>query len=563
MYKKNCVAFLALFSISVSLVSIIFLPVPVHAAASIILNPSSGTPGTIIQVAGKGFSGRLATIYFDDRSIANNIPVSDAGDLNYNLTIPNTYKGVHVLRIADNSNWTASSATSDFIVRPRVAVFPDIATNVTDISVIGNGFSSSEKDIKITWDGNLIPTPPATADRNGTWGMIIPVPKTTKGEHYISVISTTTSASDIDKVKFIVAPYVNVTPLSGPVGTQILFYGWGFRPNEDGVTIIWDGEIILTNIRAELDGSLILDGSKYPNVSRSYTGDTRETVYVPPTTQGRHTIGVYGSSFTPRGTFNDSTFEVIPDIKLAPEPSIKGTQVTIKGAGFAGNENIIINLDKAPTNITATTDSNGGFTAILVIPTVKGKQYSISASGNKGNSAQSSFVSTTDKSLPTEFKLLSPAHGAKFTIFESVGDVLSGSARYVFGVFDYLRGSPPKGFRSSQIGFTWSSDASGGAYYILQVSSDRNFSNIVMEKKISNRPEYNLSENDQLSIGQYSWRIKGADSGGNEGPWSAASDFELISMSTIVTILTVLIIILIVAAIAFGILVAWSNLSRR
>src|SRR4030042_6712946 len=112
----------------------------------------------------------------------------------------------------------------------------------------------------------------------------------------------------------------------------------------------------MCNIRAEIDGSLIVDGSKVPHSSTAYTGDTRDTVYVPPTTQGRHVISVYGSSFTPRGTFNDTVFEVIPGIKLQPEPSIKGTQITITGAGFANNENITINLNKTSTDITATTD---------------------------------------------------------------------------------------------------------------------------------------------------------------------------------------------------------------
>src|SRR4030042_4775857 len=103
----------------------------------------------------------------------------------------------------------------------------------------------------------------------------------------------------------------------------------------------------MCNIRAEIDGSLIVDGSKVPNSSSAYTGDTRETIYVPPTTQGRHILGVYGSSFTPRGIVNDTTFEVVPAIKLLSEPSIKGTQVTITGTGFASNEAIVASMNGA------------------------------------------------------------------------------------------------------------------------------------------------------------------------------------------------------------------------
>src|SRR4030042_660850 len=125
-------------------------------------------------------------------------------------------------------------------------------------------------------------------------------------------------------------------------------------------------------MQPELDGSLIVDGSKVPNVSRSYTGDTRETVYIPPATRGKHVLGVYGSSFTPRGVFNDTVIEVIPSIKLQTEPNIKGTQVTINGTGFASNEIITISLDKIATNTTATTNNTGSFNAILITPTSKG-----------------------------------------------------------------------------------------------------------------------------------------------------------------------------------------------
>lgn len=230
----------------------------------------------------------------------------------------------------------------------------------------------------------------------------VPDPRTTKDENSMSAQVSAAATPDPIKTRFPDTPYVKVTPVSGPVGTKIFIYGWGFRANEDGVTITWDGEIILCNIRAELDGSLMLDGSKVPHISRAYTGDTRVTIYVPPTTQGRHILGVYGSSFTPRGIVNDTVFDVTPSIKLQTEPNIKGTQVTIMGTGFASNEIITISLDKTSTNASATADSTGSFNAILVIPTTKGKEYIIDASGNKGNSAQANFTITLTKPVPAE-----------------------------------------------------------------------------------------------------------------------------------------------------------------
>jgi hypothetical protein len=561
-YKNNLIKLTSLLLFLTYLVLLPLSSTVVHAAPTITVNPATGAFGVTVQVGGKGFTGRLATIYFDDKSIANNIAISDSGEFNYDLPIPRAFRGSHIIRISDNSNWSGSIATFEFQVRPRIAIFPTTATGNNDVTVTGNGFSKDEKDIRITWDDTTTLVAPVNADRAGSWSLIMPIPKTSKGEHFVGAFSSATTASEIEKIKFIVAPYVQVTPLSGPVGTQIMFYGWGFRGNEDGVTILWDGDIISTNIRAEPDGSLIVDGSKILNPGPSYTGDTRTSVFVPPSIKGQHIIGVYGSSFTPRGTFSDYTFEVIPQIKLEVEPDIKGSRINISGTGFNKNESVTITLDKAPTNIKATSDGNGSFICALVIPVSKGKQYTIGATGSSNSTAQASFTSTIEKTLPTEVKLLSPAHGEKLTIFNSVGDVILSTFKYLFGVFSYLNGTPLKSISAPKITFTWKGDGASLSNYVLQLASDRNFSAIALEKRISSSESYSLSENDYLGMGHYSWRVKATDNAGNESQWSQPSEFDVVSMSAIVGILSAAIAVLVIAAIVFGILMARANLGR-
>jgi tetratricopeptide (TPR) repeat protein len=230
-----------------------------------------------------------------------------------------------------------------------------------------------------------------------------------KGED--SGLQSNAAAAEAARTRPSITPYARIMPVSGPVGTRLFIYGWGFRGNEDGMTITWDGEIIVCNIRAEVDGSLIVDGSKIPYIGPAYTGDTRETVYVPASTRGRHIIGVYGSSFTPRGTVNDTAFEVTPEIKLSSEPDLKGARVTIAGTGFAGSESVAISLDKAAINVTATADSNGSFKAILTVPAIKGREYALAASGNKGSSAQASLTIAPGKSPPADQADVAEAYG--------------------------------------------------------------------------------------------------------------------------------------------------------
>jgi tetratricopeptide (TPR) repeat protein len=197
--------------------------------------------------------------------------------------------------------------------------------------------------------------------------------------------------------KYPLIPYVQIEPVSGPVGTKLFIYGWGFRTGEDGMTVTWDDEIILCNVVAEVDGSLIIDGSK------RLDGTTRETIYVPESTQGIHIIGVYGSSFTPIGVVNDTEFEIIPNIRSVPEPDIKGTKVNITGTGFASNEVVSLSIESmvSDEDTTATADELGSFEAAIIVPTLKETQYGVIASGNRGNSAEAGFTISLARPVPT------------------------------------------------------------------------------------------------------------------------------------------------------------------
>ena len=532
-------------------------------AADILLNPSSATVGSQIQVIGEGFSGHLATIHFDDKVVATDIPILESGSLKYNLTIPKAQKGTHVIQITDDSNWSGSTATVDFVVKPSITVFPTVTKEYGQLTITGTGFSSSEKDINITIDGKVASSSTIAADRNGYWSTQLLLSEIDRGEHKIGAYSSASSAAEINTVDFIITPFVKMTPLSGPVGTQLLIYGWGFRGNEDGVSMTWDGEIIKVNIRAEIDGSLIVDGSKVPNNSTAYTGDTRDTLYVPPSTQGEHVLGVYGSSFTPRGTFNDNIFTVIPQIKLKTERDLKGTRIYVDGTGFGANEQVTLSVNETKTDNVLTADNHGSFATELLIQTGKGQEYVISGSGDKGNSTKASFTSSAGQSLPAELRTVSPAQGDKITTFDSVGDVLLGSVRYLVGLAGYMKGSPAKTDDLSSLKFVWTSSGIKGTTYIVQVAQESSFTPLSLEAKVSDSTEYILTPENRLANGKYVWRVKAVDPVGNESSWSEVSEFEIVPMSTKVTILTIIIIILIIAAIIIGILTLWANFARR
>lgn len=537
MYIKGLFVTLALTIIVLPLILLAF-PVPVHAAAGITLNPTSGTVGTSVLITGEGFVGQLATIYWDDQVILTDVPISEAGELTCNLNVPHACKGDHVIEVTDDSHWSASSASFTFTTLPQMKIFPRVGREWIKTTITGSGFAAHERDIRITWDGNVTAGSPVTADGLGRWGTSLDIPEETKGEHFIGAFGNVTEAAEVAEIVFIVSPWAKVKPVSGPVGTEITINGFGFRTGEDGITITYDGEIIKCNIVGEADGSWSV------------------TLNIPASTQGYHIIGVYGSSFTPKGVVPDTDFEVIPQIELQPASGNKGTEITVAGTGFAKAEAITISYDIVTLDVAVVADDTGSFSAILEVPQSKGKEHTITALGSEGNSAQASFI--TEKMPPPAPQLLSPEQEARLEIFGSVGDVAVRTTKYLVGAIVYLRGPTQEALRAALATFDWSEVGdSGDVSYILQIAHADDFSPPVLVKESLVESEYTLSEEDALTSGSYSWRIKAIDGVGNESPWSESQEFEVVPMSTQVLILSLAIPMLLIAVVLVSGILTW------
>ena len=512
-------------AIAIPLILLAF-PVPVHAA-NITASPASGTVGIYIQISGDGFAGRFAEIHWDDQIVLSKIPISETGELTCNLKIPPACRGNHIIKITDDSNWTDSTASATFTVFPGISIFPRIGGRSTRVTVIGNGFAASEKTFKVTWDGTVLPNS-ATANDFGTWSINFAVPETNRGEHYIGAFSDLTDASEIGEHRFIVGPLAKVEPTSGPVGTEISIDAFGFRTGEDGITITWDGEIILCNLVGGTDGSW------------------SATLNIPPSTKGSHTIGVYGSSFTPKGIVPDTDFNVVPHIELHPATGNKGAKVTVNGAGFANGETITLSFEEITLDSKATTDDAGSFSTAFEVPQISAKDNKIKATGSSGNSAEAIFVA--EKIAPPTPTLLSPPQGAELKIFDSFGDVFLGPAKRLIGTTTY-------GDSEKIETFDWSDvNAEGKLSYTLQITRGDDFSSQVLLKGNLVDSEYALSRNDISTKDMYSWRVKAVDDVGNESQWSEVQEFDLIPMSNQALILTLTIPILFIAAIVAAVM---------
>lgn len=511
-----------------------FLPARVYAT-SITLEPSSGITGSKAALTGDGFIGKMATIYWDEKKMIQNVPVSKTGQINYTFEIPPSSKGTHVIKVTDDSNWSNITATANFSIVPSIIAEPPWGKTGTRIYIFGYGFAPNEGGIKYSWDTKPLSKSPIQADKTGSWSSQFDVPSIPKGEYIIGVSSDSTAAGEVPGFVFTVAPFCKATPLSGPVGTKITLTGVGFRAGEDGLTFTWDGPIIDTNVVAQ------------PNGSFSFV------LTVPPSTKGRHILGIYGSSFTPIGIVPDIEFEVTPNIQLTPSNVLNSRDLKIDGTGFNASEILSVNYDKSNTGVTTTTDSKGNFSVTIKVPAKPGKEHTVEAAGNKGSLAQATYVSGT---LPPPLpQLLFPGPGAVVQSSNSVVDAIVSIFKSIGGLFSPAAASQQNKAEGILTAMNWSvSGDQTGVKYSLQISKTADFVNVIVRKDGIEGTTYNLDKSSLASAGTYYWRVRASNESGEVSPWSNYWVFELVPTSPLIMAIAITILILALAMLVFAIL---------
>jgi hypothetical protein len=514
------------------IISSLFSLITTHVeATTIALKPTSGAVGSHIALTGDGFIGKLATIFWDDKKLVQNVPVSKDGLINYVFDVPSTTRGTHVLKVTDDSNWTTINASLNFSVTPSITTEPLWGKPGNHITIFGSGFAPSEDGIVAEWDGKDLLRAPLTADRTGSWNTMFDVPNIAKGEYTISAYGAISKAQEVPVVLFTIGPYCTATPLSGPVGTKVTLNGKGFRSGEDGVTFTWDGPIIDTNFTAQPNGTF-----SWP-------------ITVPPSVKGKHTIGIYGSSFTPKHIVPDIEFEVTPSISLSFSSLIGSKDVTVSGYGYNAGESVAITYDKINTGATTTTDDNGSFSITFQAPFSPGKDHTVTATGSKGAVAQQTY--TVTMTIPPTPQLLGPGSGAKIQTYNSVVDVIFSIFKNVGGLFESSDSSQKDSVLAT---LTWKIDGDAtGVTYTLQIARTADFSNEVLLKDDIATTSFDLYKSNLLSAGTYYWRVKASGDVGGVSPWSNSWNFDVITASSLVMTLSVAILLLVLAIVAFGV----------
>jgi hypothetical protein len=441
------------------------------------VNPESGVPGTELTVSGYDFTEDTPVdIYYDGDLIAIG-ETSSGGDFTITFTVPEGCSG-HYQVLAD-LGYTTSDAY--FTVKPGLTINPENGLVGTTVTVTGQGFAKNEEDIELLYylSGDY-----ETVERNikasskGSWETSFPIPISTKGEHKIDAEGAESRLFEVEDAIFRVTAEISMDKSAGIVGDTITVTGSRFAIHEKNIKIFFDGQEVVTDIKANAEG------------------DWEASFDVPEMPEGNYSITAEGE-WTKKEDISELSFEIKPDIVLSPDEGYVGIDLMVTGSGFAASTDVDIMYDGSNVT-TAKTNDKGSFETSFPVPESQHGERVVAAGYDGENHANSIFTMESDP--PDTPKLISPSSGSRF---------------------GFIGNAMPT--------FEWSavSDDSG-VRYSLQIATSDNFtaSSIIASVTGLTETNYALEEKDALPNGTYYWRVQAVDGAENESGWTVARSFR-------------------------------------
>jgi hypothetical protein len=467
----------------VCLIAIALPVVPAQAICvpyDIELSPKSGLPGTEVTVYGYDFAeDKLVDIYYDGTIIATG-RTDSRGDFTLTFTVPEGCNG-HYQVLADVGY---VSVDTYFTVKPGLTVSPEKGPAGTNVTVKGLGFARNEEGIELIYylnDSYETVERRITANAQGSWETSFQIPPSNRGEHKIDAEGAESQLYDVEDAIFRVTAEISLDESSGSVGDTITMTGSRFAINEKGIQILFDGQVVVTGIKAN---------SK---------GDWEASFEVPEMPTGNYSVSVEGEQ-TKSEDIIALSFEIKQDIVLSPDEGHVGMDLMVTGHGFAAREDVDIMYDGSLI-ATAETDENGNFQTSFLVPESQHGERVVAAGYNGENHANAIFVMESDP--PNTPTAISPVDRSRMGFMGKVAPT-----------------------------FEWSavSDDSG-VHYSLQIATSDDFTAtgefVDPIVSVTNLVETSYTLTEALPNGTYYWIVQAVDGAENESVWTAARSFRV------------------------------------
>jgi PKD domain len=326
---------------------------------SLTVNPATGLVGTPVTFTGTGYNTSISVAVTGTAGAICSGTTNAAGTFSCSYSIPPSPAGALVYQ----GTAEGAVASTTFTVIPGLTVGPLYGMPGTAVTFAGTGFSASGT-ITVSWTYGTA----CTSAPSGTGGFScgFTIPTTTAGGAYTFGAS---QGSNRAAAQFVVT-YLDLSPVSGPVGTNVTFTAGGFTPSTS-FTLSWSGGTNCTG-------------------TTSATGTFGCTFTIPATTGRGHPFTALDS----KGLSASATFTVLSVLVVSPIGGQPTTPVTFSGTGFNSSSAVAVTWAKG-TACTATTMSTGSFSCASSIPSgTAGGVYTFTATDASTNTASATFAVT-------------------------------------------------------------------------------------------------------------------------------------------------------------------------
>ncbi len=347
----------------------------------ITLSSTSVQAGNTIYVYGSGFTASSTVIIYIDSSATTSAGTSTSGSFTAILSVPSGASGYHTITAVDSLSNTAS--TTYYITGPQITLSNTSVHAGDSITIYGNGFGVGST-ITIYVDGAVQTT--TYAGTSGTLSVNLTVPQGIGGYH---TVTATDSLGNTATATYSIARSMTINQSSYTAGEQLAISGTSFAASST-VTIYIDNVAIT---------------STTSNASGSFTA----TLPVPEGVKGTHTVTTTDSL----GNTVSATYTISPSMTLSPSSFTSGSQVSVKGTGFAASSNVALSLDGVVINANAaTTGTSGSFTiSSFAIPILSGGTHTFQLKDGSNNSVTLSFTIVSKITINPQTGTSGSCHG--------------------------------------------------------------------------------------------------------------------------------------------------------
>ena len=358
---------------SLGLVSASFTKSP----SAFTLTPNSGPTGTIVFVAGTGFTptDTSCTITASPNIVSSQTCSITGGVVTGSFTVVGAAApGVSTVTVTSNPSGTSKSAP--FQLTPTIVLSPTSGRANTIVSISGSNFVVSDTGCTITSSPSGLISSPSCVLVAGTMSGSFTVASVSGGNYTVLVTGT---AGDAGQATFRApsAPTLTLNPTSGTSGTAVTATGSSFAGTTCQITSSPGGLFLSSS--CSLAGGSLTSGSGF-TVSSGATVGTAYTVTV--TTNLGGTDSATASFIVAAGPLGTLT--------LVPTSGPIGTPVSGQATGFTTDTSCQLTatpqglLSSASCTITGGGNANVGF---IVSSSATPGPYTVLVVGNTGKAA--------------------------------------------------------------------------------------------------------------------------------------------------------------------------------